>query len=83
VDAFAVFDYLFLGGQEPACREAADANNDAMVEISDGIQLLGYLFLGSTPLAEPGPPPAPCGLGPDPRGGVGDVGCAVCEGCGP
>jgi hypothetical protein len=82
VDAFAVFDYLFLGGGEPACRETADANNDAQVEISDGIQLLGYLFLGSAPLAEPGPPPAPCGFDPDPLGGAGDVGCAVYEGCG-
>jgi hypothetical protein len=83
VDAFAIFDFLFLGGETPACMEAADANNDARVEISDGIQLLGYLFLGSASPAVPGPPPAPCGLDPDPLGGDGDAGCEAYEGCAP
>lgn len=83
VDAFAIFDFLFLGGEAPVCKEAADANNDAQVQISDGIQLLGYLFLGTAAPAEPGPPPAPCGLDPDPLGGDGDVGCEAYEGCAP
>jgi hypothetical protein len=83
VDAFAVFDFLFLGGEAPGCMEAADANNDAEVQISDGIHFLGYLFLGTAAPAEPGPPPAPCGLDPDPLGSDGDAGCQTYEGCGP
>jgi hypothetical protein len=82
VDAFALFDILFLGAELPPCREATDANNDGRVEISDAIQLLGYLFLGSARApAEPGPPPAPCGVDPDPIGSDRDLGCESYAGC--
>ncbi|MBI4604971.1 MAG: hypothetical protein HY721_23665 [Planctomycetes bacterium] len=61
-DAIAILFYLFLGGAEPACLDAADVNDDGAVDISDAVRLLGYLFAG---LPAP-PPPGPAVAGPDP-----------------
>jgi hypothetical protein len=72
---------LFAGGEQPACAEAADANNDARIDLTDMIAVLNYLFRGGTPPAAPGPPPAPCDWDPDPRGSPGDLGCASYAGC--
>jgi hypothetical protein len=72
---------LFLGGEQPACAEAADANNDARIDITDMIDLLEYLFRGGPAPATPGPPPGACNQDPDPRGSPGDLGCAAYAGC--
>jgi hypothetical protein len=60
-DGIAVLEYLFLGGPEPGCLSAADANDTGDVDIADPIFILQSLFAG-------GPmPPAPfTDCGPDP-----------------
>ncbi len=40
---------LFTGGKEPPCLDAADVNDDGVVDISDPVGLLGFLFLGGEP----------------------------------
>ena len=50
-----------VGGEEPACEDACDSNDDAMFDISDTIYILSNLFsMGPNPL-----PPYP-GCGTDP-----------------
>jgi hypothetical protein len=62
--------HLFLGGPEGSCRESADSNNDAVVDIADALGMLFYLFLGSNAPAAPGSSSAVCGTDPDPAGSV-------------
>jgi hypothetical protein len=45
-DAIALFSYLFLGQERPACPMGLDFNGDTNLDISDGIGTLGYLFQG-------------------------------------
>jgi len=70
-----VLGYLFTGvpsGLE--CLSAADADDNDVLDISDGISILSYLFQGGSP------PPPPYGVcGPDPTPGV--LGCAGFQGC--
>jgi hypothetical protein len=54
-DAIGVLSWLFLGGEEPACRDAADTNDDGRIGITDPIYLLRHLFQGGFPP----PPPFP------------------------
>lgn len=53
----AVFDlaYLFSGGEDPLCADAADVNDDGKIDISDAIAKLGFLFQGGTAPAAPWP----------------------------
>ncbi|MCZ6795897.1 MAG: DUF6531 domain-containing protein, partial [Planctomycetota bacterium] len=67
-DPIVLLGFLFLGGEEPVCLDACDADDNEDLEITDAIVSLGFLFLG-------GPPPPP----PFPReavdpGGL-DLGC--------
>lgn len=64
-DGIAIFNWLFVGGQEPGCRKAADVNDDGEIDISDGIYLLGFLFLGGD---EPKSPYPALGVDPSPDG---------------
>ena len=52
-------------------------NADRDLDISDGITILNYLFLGDAPPPEPGPPGPgeACGPDPDEPGSSGDLGC--------
>lgn len=68
-DAVVLLNYLFVAGAPvPPCLDALDVNDDATVEIDDGLQLLQYLFgSGPAPL-----PPFPAeGLDPTPT----NLGC--------
>jgi hypothetical protein len=80
-DAITTFNFLFLGGAQPQCRESADANDDTRLDISDGIFLLSWLSLGGPAPTAPGPAAMPCGL--DPRGLEPEVflGCAAYPPC--
>ena len=82
-DAIIILNYLFLGGGEPACLEAADSDNDASVSLTDGVLILTYLFRGGNAPALPGPPGVDSGCGPDTDipGSVGDLGCETYTGC--
>ena len=64
-----LLDYQFSGGIEPGCFDACDCNDDGILDLSDAINLLGYLFLGQTPPPQPGP----TDCGPDPT--VDDLEC--------
>jgi hypothetical protein len=80
-DAIHVLNHLFLGLPAPACLDAADIQNDGLIDISDPIALLGFIFLGGEPPAPPGPFTGPCGPDPDPPGSPGDLGCHVASDC--
>ncbi len=58
-DAVYILSYLFTGGDEPSCLDAADANDDGAVNVADAVTILSFFFLG----ADPPPPPFPeCGI---------------------
>jgi hypothetical protein len=52
-DAIRVLLFLFGGGMDPACPDAADADDSGTIEIADALRILGYLFLAQAPLSEP------------------------------
>ena len=60
-DPIALLDYLFLGGLEPSCHDAADATDDGALDLADAVAILAYLFTGGSPL-----PPPLAAAGPDP-----------------
>ncbi len=60
-DAISLLGYLFLGGRQPSCQDAADTDDNGALQITDAVRLLGYLFLGGAELPAPFPG---CGLDP-------------------
>ncbi len=60
-DAVRVAGYLFKSEPGQTCLKSADANDDGVIDISDPVYLLFYLFVGG---AEP--PPPFHDAGPDP-----------------
>ncbi|MCH2368346.1 MAG: dockerin type I repeat-containing protein, partial [Planctomycetes bacterium] len=58
-DPTNVLRYLFLGGAELRCVDAADGNDDGEVSLTDAIYVLNHLFLGTA--APPAPYPG-CGM---------------------
>ena len=68
-----IFFNLFAGSPALTCDEAADVNNNATIDIQDGIDVVVYLFLAGPPPVDPGP--AGCGTDPDEPAGIGDIGC--------
>ena len=47
-----ILAYLFTGGDKPTCIDAVDADDSGLLDITDAIYLLGYLFQGGpAPLA--------------------------------
>lgn len=60
-DGLWIANYLFLGGEEPVCLDAADVDDDGKIDLTDPIFLLNHLFLGG-----PEPPPPYPTPGPDP-----------------
>lgn len=71
--------FLF-GRDDPAvasCLEAADADNDDTINVTDAVVLLGFLFRDGRPLPPPGAPGSgPCGSDPGD-----ELGCTVFPGC--
>lgn len=53
-DAIFTLSYLFLSGAEPDCGDAADTNDDGIIEMSDAVLMLTGIFHG-----EPLPAPYP------------------------
>jgi hypothetical protein len=51
-DSVVVLAFLFQGGDTPACLDAADADDNSVIDISDSVFIVNHLFSG-------GPPP-PC-----------------------
>ncbi|HLU46802.1 MAG TPA: dockerin type I repeat-containing protein, partial [Planctomycetota bacterium] len=53
-DVVSIATYLFLAGPSPSCSDAADTNDDGILDVSDPVYLLFSLFVAGSP-----PPPAP------------------------
>ena len=61
-DSVFVLNWLFLGGPDPPCLDAADTDDSGDIDINDGVRSLYCLFLlGGCP-----PAPGPDTCGPDP-----------------
>ena len=60
-DPVGLIDYLFGGGPEPSCPDAADGNDDGKLEISDAVTMLVILFGRGGTLP---PPYRSCGSDP-------------------
>ncbi len=73
-DIVYIFYYLFLGGvPTPSCLDACDANDSESFDITDGVYLINWQFLGTAPPPAPfGPFPAGCGFDTT---GAGTLGC--------
>ena len=69
-DAIWIVSELFADGPTTGCRDAADVNDDGLIDISDGLFLIGYRFQAGAPPSSPFP-----GCGPDPSDD--EVGCLV------
>jgi hypothetical protein len=81
-DAIFLLAYIFERGSAPTCLEAADAQNDGQIDVSDPLAILFHLFAGRA-LPPPGPPGSPCGPDPDAPGSSRDLGCGRYDACGP
>lgn len=53
--------WLFQGGEEPGCQDAADADDSGTVDLTDAVYTLQHLFLGGD---RPPYPRECCGLDP-------------------
>jgi DNA-binding beta-propeller fold protein YncE len=79
-DVVFLLAYSFLGGRQPPCLAACDANGDgnASGDVGDPVYMLVYRFLGGSA------PPAPFpGCGPPSLPGDAALGCAAVPACGP
>jgi hypothetical protein len=56
-DAIASAAYLFQHGPPSTCPDAADVNDDGILDISDPVYAIFHLYLGGLP------PPSPFSLG--------------------
>jgi RHS repeat-associated protein len=63
-DGIFTLNFLFLGGPEPPCRDAADADDRNVLNLTDAVYLFNFLFLGGPPPPSPGP--RDCGPDPTP-----------------
>ncbi|MEM7230971.1 MAG: hypothetical protein AAF517_02280, partial [Planctomycetota bacterium] len=91
-DAIFLLSFLFLGGSDPVCLDAADVDDSSVlgsprppININDPVFLLRWLFGGGAPI----PPPFPvrglpveqnCGLEIRERDGLGCEGYSLCAG---
>ena len=60
-DGIYTLSYLFLGGPEPPCHDAADTDDSGAVDLSDAVGLFRHLFLGGV---DPRAPFSVCGVDP-------------------
>ena len=63
LDPVTILNILYLGSTAPSCLDAADANDDGAIDMSDAVILLKHLFFGQGRL--PAPSDAP-GVDPTP-----------------
>ena len=45
-DAINLLSFLFSGGAEPICQDAADVNDSGVIDVADAVFVLNYLFVG-------------------------------------
>lgn len=54
-DAIYILNWLFKGGEEPKCLDAADADDNGKVDLADAVKILNHLFKGDPDLPTPYP----------------------------
>jgi hypothetical protein len=60
-DTLYILKWIYIPGTpDPTCMDAADANDDGVVEMSDAIYLLNWLYMPGSP--SPPPPYPDCGI---------------------
>jgi hypothetical protein len=69
-DAVYALNFLFIGGPEPPCKDAADSDDSGVVNITDPIYALAFLFQGGPSIKLPYP-----AAGVDPTDEVPPLGC--------
>ncbi len=74
-DVIMILEALFKLDPFPACMKTADVNDDGIVDISDGVFLLLFLFF--TDVVELNPPFDACGIDPT----LDDLECVQSTGC--
>ncbi len=78
LDALFLLSWTYAGGNEPPCRDAADADNDgALRPLLDALFLLDWGFGAGPPLPAPGPD----ACGEDPEGNSDSLFCEVAPLC--
>lgn len=75
-DAIFTLRSLFLGGVEPRCEDASDADDSGGLDLADAVETLAFLFRGATILPDPGP--LLCGTDPS-ADGLGCAGHPFCD----
>ena len=60
-DSILLLGHLYMGLPEPDCRDAADSNDNGLLDITDAMYSLTFLFCCGAPPPAPGP-----GCGEDP-----------------
>jgi len=81
VNVVGLLEYLFRRGLPPGCADAADADDDGRLGVSDPVFLILFLFAGGPSPPPPGGGPAECGHDPIRAGGPDPLGCAAYAGC--
>lgn len=74
-DGVFILNFLFQGGGDPPCKDAADVDDTGGINITDGVYVLNFLFQGG------GDPPAPwptCGDDPTEDNVTCDTSHAAC-----
>jgi hypothetical protein len=56
-DVRLLVDAIFLGEGDLTCDDAADVNDDGLIDLTDAILLLNHLFRGGVPPVYPYPRP--------------------------
>jgi len=74
-DGVFTLAWLFSGGDEPSCKDAADTNDDGTIDLSDAVHGLTWLFVAGAP--PPAPGPSDCGVDPT----ADELDCAASESC--
>ncbi len=62
-DPISTLNFLFLGGPDNSCRDAADSDDSGEIDLTDAMWMIWYLFLGGE---TPEPPFLACGIDPTP-----------------
>jgi hypothetical protein len=74
-DPIVILNWLFSGGPEPPCLDAADADDNSFITMEDAVYLLDHLSQGGPP------PPPPYYASPGGNGQCGFDGTADLLGC--
>ena len=78
-DALVILQYLFVGGAEPGCLDAADVDDRGGLNLTDAVALLNYLFLAGSPPSFPGVSPIGDFFDFDPTPDSLTCGCFRCD----